>query len=619
MGISNENLIGFTRTMAELGVTTNLTSVEAATAFARFAKVTDLPQEKIGNLGSTLVNLGNNLATTEKEILDMGLRLAGTGNVIGLTQDQILGFAGALSSVGVRAEAGGSAFSKVMSDIASAVASGGEEVAEFAKVAGQSTDDFSKSFTKTPAKAIQTFIEGLAKVKLEGGNTFGVLDDLDLSNIRIRTALLNTAGAGDLVGESLGFASEAFGDTAALTDEAAERFKTFESKMGVFKNTMNDLAIDFGDVLLPVILDITESIKPWIKRFKELSPKTKKIIVIVAGLVAVLGPLLIFIGFIASGIAALVPVFTAAAAVIAFIVSPIGLVILAIVALIAIGVLIVRNWDTIKDAAMNLANDVKDWFIKMKDGVTTTVNNFVNKIKERFTVLKDGVIERINNLINPVKERFNSFKDRLIEIAQNITNTVKDWFTKLKDGIIERVSNAVTPIVDKFIAIKDRVIGIVTTFRDLLTGVWDSIKDKAIGAFNALKSAIKGIWDGLVSVIKTAANNIIGLINTLVRGFNKIINLAGKIPIIGATIKGFSIPEIPEFAKGGIVTKPTLAIVGEKGPEAIIPLSGQNAVGAGVTINGNVILPGVRDVDGFMNELNTQSRNANLRGRVVNG
>src|SRR5690606_40410175 len=103
-----------------------------------------------------------------------------------------------LSSVGIEAEAGGSAISRVMINMAQSVEMGGEDLENFAKVAGLSVKDFTKLFEKDAADALVTFIEGLSKLDDEGESTFMMLDKLGLSEIRVRDALLRATGAGDL-------------------------------------------------------------------------------------------------------------------------------------------------------------------------------------------------------------------------------------------------------------------------------------------------------------------------------------------------------------------------------------------------------------------------------------
>src|SRR5690606_26117487 len=114
LGIETDNILEFTRVMIDLGEATNLTAEQAATELARFANITQMSQKDFDKLGSSIVDLGNNFATTEAEIVEMGMRLAGAGVQIGLTEPQIKALATAMSSVGIEAEAGGSAMTQVM-------------------------------------------------------------------------------------------------------------------------------------------------------------------------------------------------------------------------------------------------------------------------------------------------------------------------------------------------------------------------------------------------------------------------------------------------------------------------------------------------------------------------
>ncbi|MEW2011414.1 phage tail tape measure protein, partial [Microbacterium sp. NPDC078814] len=130
LGVAREDVVDFTKTMIDLSETTNLTADEAATSIAQLMNVMQTTPEDVDNLGAALVALGNDGASTERDIIQMAQRIAGAGRVVGLTEAQVLGFANALASVGIEAEAGGSAISRIMTDIAMSVSNGGEKLDE---------------------------------------------------------------------------------------------------------------------------------------------------------------------------------------------------------------------------------------------------------------------------------------------------------------------------------------------------------------------------------------------------------------------------------------------------------------------------------------------------------
>jgi len=253
LGIQTGNVAAFTRTMIDLGETTNLSADEAATSLARFMNVMGTSQDQVSNLGSAIVELGNNYATTEAEIVEMSMRLAGAGRQIGLSEGQVLGLATSLSSVGIEAQAGGSAISKVMIEIASQVENSGDKLETFASTAGLSADEFSAKFRTAPGEALAVFVKGLADAEMQGGSTLQILEDLGISEVRMRDALLRSAAASDQFTAAMNTGNTALEENTALTEEAEKRYATVAAQIEVAKNRVTDAAIAFGEVFLPVV------------------------------------------------------------------------------------------------------------------------------------------------------------------------------------------------------------------------------------------------------------------------------------------------------------------------------------------------------------------------------
>lgn len=270
LGVAREDVAAFTKTMIDLSETTNLTADEAATSIAQLMNVMQTAPEDVDNLGAALVALGNDGASTERDIVQMAQRIAGAGKIVGLTEAQVLGFANALASVGIEAEAGGTAISRIMTDIAMSVSAGGEELDKFAAVAGMSAKEFSAAFKKDPADAIATFVEGLARINAEGGDVFATLSDLGQSDIRVSQALLGMANSGDLLRKSLQLGTQAWKDNTALIEEATKRYGTAEAKIQIASNSIRDAAIDWGSVFLPAVSAVAEVIADAAQGFSRL-------------------------------------------------------------------------------------------------------------------------------------------------------------------------------------------------------------------------------------------------------------------------------------------------------------------------------------------------------------
>ena len=300
LGIETPNVVAFTRTMIDLGETTNLSANDAATALARFTNIMGTSQDQVDNLGSALVGLGNNYATTESEILEMSMRLAGAGKQIGLSEGDVLGLATALSSVGIEAEAGGSAMSKVMIDIAASVEDGGERLEMFAKTAGVSAQDFASKWKSDPAAALSLFVKGLADAESQGKSTIGILSDLGITEVRMRDALLRSSAAADQFSQAMADGNQAFDENNALAAEAAKRYETVESQVQIAANAVRNAAIDFESVFLPAVAGAAHGVSEFATFLADLPEP-------VQGIIAVMGAAVGSIALVAGAALSAVP------------------------------------------------------------------------------------------------------------------------------------------------------------------------------------------------------------------------------------------------------------------------------------------------------------------------
>ncbi len=289
LGVQTENILGFTETMAQLDTATNLHGESGAQAVARFLNVTDTSQKSIDRFGSAVVDLGNNFATTEAEIVDMGLDMGATGHTIGMSTQAILGYSTALSSMGVDAAAGGSALQRIWMDMQNAVSSGGEELNAFAKISGKSADEFKKSWGKDADGAFRDFLKGLN----ESDDQVGVLNELGFNNVRDQRALMALAGDKGfaILTEAINRANKAWDENTALQKEFDAKADTTASKIQIVKNNLVETGRSLGEVMLPTIADATSGIANFAQWLAKMGDGGKKTAVGIAATVVGVGAL----------------------------------------------------------------------------------------------------------------------------------------------------------------------------------------------------------------------------------------------------------------------------------------------------------------------------------------
>lgn len=289
LGVQTDSIVSFTRTMIDLGETTNLTADEAATSLAQLMNVMQTAPEDVSRLGATLVDLGNKGASTESDILSMAQRIAGAGRLVGASESDVLALSNALASMGIDAELGGGAITRVFQRIYTATKDGGEALEGFARVAGLSAQDFATAFEKDPVAALDAFIQGLNDVEASGGNVVSTLRDLGIKGTQEMTVLLGMKGAGDLLSQSLDDGNRAWQENTALVEEAAKRYDTTAAKLEIARNGINEAGIEIGQVFLPILADLAEGVADVAGWFADLPGPIKEAVGGLAGIAGFAG------------------------------------------------------------------------------------------------------------------------------------------------------------------------------------------------------------------------------------------------------------------------------------------------------------------------------------------
>lgn len=541
LGIKTQDVLGFTRVMIDMGNSTNLSAEDAATSIAKFANITGLAadtsmsaDEKYKKMGSTIVDLGNNYATTEADIMNMATNLASAGTQVGMSESDILALATALSSVGMEAQAGGTAFSKALIEMQLAVETNSDSLKDWADVAGMSTSEFSKKFKEDATGALEAFIEGLSKCGGESDSAIKVLNDMGITETRMRDALLRSANASDVFTSAISTGKNAWEENTALTNEANKRYETTASKLAIMKNNLYDAGITLGNIFLPMIAEGTQKITGLAQKIDDLDSGQQRMILGIVGIVAVLSPLLIGIGKVSIGISSIIGLGskisglfagTAVAAAEAgtaaegtgaamagaggVALGPILLVTAAIAGVVAGMVLLWNKSESFRDFITGIIDTVKSSITGFLDGIN--IDEKLSGIQSAFSRLGEKLMG-LENLLKVIGAVVAAVVVPAIGLLAAGFSTVL--------GMIEPLITVVGGVIDTLSGLGDIIVGVFTGDMDLAKAGLDLFKQGVVEIFGGLWDMVVGALDGFISGITGFFGTLIQIcgIDTFVNG-----------------------------------------------------------------------------------------------------
>lgn len=309
LGVAEDKLQSFAQVVTGLDIATNMDAETAGTEMARFANIVGMAQEDFERYGSTIVAIGNNMATTESEVSNMAQRFASAGVQAGLSEAQILGLSGAMSSLGLRAEMGGSSLSQVFASISKSVALGSEDLANYAKVAGMSAEQFAAAWREDAAGAFVSLLQGIHDATEAGEDMNVVLSELDITQIRQSDTMRRLAGSVDVVRDAVNLATGAWEENVALQNEVDSRNESMASRLQVLKNNVDALAIEVGVPLVNALIDALNAAQPLFDAvaegaewFSDADEDTQRFVLGIAGIATAAGPALSVLGKLTQGV-----------------------------------------------------------------------------------------------------------------------------------------------------------------------------------------------------------------------------------------------------------------------------------------------------------------------------
>lgn len=565
-GIASEDLTKFTETAAKMGVAFDTTAEQAGEWMATWRTALNLSQTQVTALGDQLNYLGNTTSENALKLSEVVTRVGALGQTAGLSAGEVAALAASMP--GVTAEISATGIKSMMIAMTAGASATSKQAAVLQQLGFTASDMANRM--QTDAKGAIIDLLGTIKQLPAAEQTAALSQYFGKESVSSIAPLL----------KNLGYLQQQFakvGDAAAYSGsmeaEYAVRADTTANKLQLMQNKLAVLQVQIGNKILPYVNDALDdlSANALPKAEKTLGfiiPKVAKLlgfmlehssalINIGLGITAVVGISKTFkaVSTAYKGATAAVKLLRAAqlktktatialtaqtrahtfamrasaaaskaAAVaskafragLAFVTSPIGIAILAITALIAAGVWLYKNWDTVKAKAAQLGAKISGIWTKINTAVTTAIA----AISSRFPALG--------------------------AVLSGLWKSVQDVWGNIK-------------------AIFSNIIGFID---NVFSGNWSAAWGNVVSIFG-------NVFGELANIAKAPINAVISVINMVLSKINEMkISIPDWVPGVGGKTLGFNIPQIPMLATGGIATAPTLAMVGEGGePEAVLPLS----------------------------------------------
>lgn len=452
----------------------------------------------LGDTAGTAENFVDKMAKTSQKsntsVAQLGeaiLTVGGTAKTLAGGTTELNTVLGILADNGIKGAEGGTALRNMILSLSAPTDTAAEKMEELGlKV-------FDANGNMRPMNDIFNDLNATLSTMSQGEQTQVLNEIFNKTDLKSVNALL--ANSGDRFNELSGYLGDCDGAAATMADTMNNNLNGQITRL---KSAISEAAISIGQSLMPVIKDIVAKIQEWTDKFNNLDDKQKKIIIVIGLIVAAIGPLLIIIGTLISSIGAITGAAGTLITVLGGISAPLLPIAAVIAGVVAAGVLLYQNWDTIKEKAGELKDAVAEKWDNLKEKTAETWTNMKEGVKEDWTNMKEEIHGSVTDAKNKVVEGWESIKEKTSETWSNVQEKIEEKGGGIK-GILGTAVEGYKSLWEAgFSTIDQLTDGKLGNARETVRSKMESIRsdfsDKMDAAREGVRSAIdkiKGFFD----------------------------------------------------------------------------------------------------------------------------
>lgn len=535
----------------DLATTSDIVT-DALTAFG-------LSAQDSGHFADVLAAASSNANTNVSMMGETFKYCAPIAGALGFSVEDTAEAIGLMANAGIKSTQAGTSLRTIMTNLSGEVKICGENIGEVT-VATTNADGSMRDLSDILADC-RTAFNGLSE-----SEKAAAAESLVGKNAMSGFLALMNAGEADIAKLS-GAIDNCNGAAQSMADTMNNNL---EGQLTILKSQLQELAISFGEILLPAVKKIVGWVQGFIDVLNSLPDGVKETIVTVALIAAALGPVLIIIGKIITAVGTIMTIVPKVVGVIkavktaflalnaTMLANPIVLIIAAIAALVAAFIYLWNNcdefrqfwidlWDSIKAIAVAVWEALKEFFVAAWEFIKTTAETVWNALAGFFTGLWEGIKNTFTTVVNAISNFLSTMWNTIKSVAETIWNAISTFFTTIWNGIKTVVTTVVTAIstflTTAWNTIKTAITAVLNAIKTVFSTVWNAIKNVVTTVINGIKNTITTVWNGIkntvttvVNVIKTAVstafssmwngikNTISGIYNTIKNGFTNAVN-----------------------------------------------------------------------------------------------